>query len=124
MHDVSPPGERPDSRKSRANSRGAAKYITTEKNLKTTITYANNDKNVIIVKGGGPGSGSGNLIRKQKTRKPPQNEATAHLNKKYMDELLTREKKNFDNQITSLKIQHEKIQDDIFKQQQTAIKDR
>lgn len=41
-----------------------------------------------------------------------------------MEELLSREKKAFDNQIASLKMQHEKMQEDIYKQQQHAMKDR
>jgi len=67
-----------------------------------------------VVKGGANSSGA--FSKKPKVKKQGgQNEASAQLNKKYMEELLTREKHTFDNQITSLKLQHEKLQDDIFK---------
>ena len=54
------------------------------------------------------------MTKKSKIRRGNYNEAATQLNKKYMEELLSREKKAFDNQINSLKLQHEKMQENIY----------
>ena len=80
---------------------------------------------MIIVHGDGVVGGSmAPMMKKTKIRRGNYNETATQLNKKYMEELLSREKKAFDNQINSLKLQHEKMQEDIYKQQQNVMKDR
>lgn len=118
----SSPRERPESRK----SRGTKKQRASEKYAPGSINYINSvNNNVIIVQGGGVVRGPiAPVFKKPKIGRTNYNDSSSQLNRRYMEELLSREKKAFEDQITSLKQQHEKMQEDIYKQQQHAMKDR